>query len=265
MDTNKLSMVRRSYEDRLRRCENPLLKKLFKIIIEKKTNLCVSAHFDTIEEIIRFVDRVGKHICMVRIRCLRFGTNINEILRQLYAKKKEFNFLILDDQNFCQEREHIERWYNREFVECADIVTVIPCYGDGFEAIESVVRRAGLPEDEPRGCLGSWETPGCIVNRESMLNLAKRNKNICVGIMALEQEVTDDDMIKVTPDYYLSPPDYGKTRPWNHPSKLFEHGADVIVVDSRHLDCSESEQEETVRRYKEAAFEAYYNSLKMEV
>lgn len=56
-----------TYEQLASRTNNPLAKRLLSIIIEKQTNLCVSVDVTSPEELVSIIQKVGKHVCMIKV------------------------------------------------------------------------------------------------------------------------------------------------------------------------------------------------------
>ena len=61
-----------TYEQLASSTQNPLAKRLLSIILEKKTNLCVSVDVTSPEELVSIVKKVGKHVCIIKVfQCLK--------------------------------------------------------------------------------------------------------------------------------------------------------------------------------------------------
>lgn len=262
---SKLPYEKLSYEGRLDKCQNPLIQKLFRIILTKESNLCVAANFDTIEETLEFVDKVGSLICILKIQSERFkDDNLTENLKRLYEKKKRYNFLLFEDRKFFDGEETVRTCY-RKYVPFVDLVTVVPTCGDGiFKAIQDASILANLPTDEPRGCLAVCELSfaGSSIDSYKALEIAERNSGICVGIIAQKLQINDQfKMFKATPGVHLSQSSDGGNQQWNHPEKVVLGGADVIIVGRGIVSSPKEKWEEITRLYKETAFIAYNKNV----
>lgn len=258
-------MSKLTYEERLSKSQNSLLKKLFQIIVEKKSNLCVAANFSTIDETLEFVDKVGSHICMLKTQSERFeDDNLKVNLDRLYAKKKQYNFLLFEDRKFFDGEETVQACY-KKYVQHVDLVTVVPTCGDGiFRAIKEASLLANVPEDEPRGCLAVCELSfaGSSMDSSKALEVAERNSGVCAGIIAQKLQVRDQlSMFKATPGVHLSRSSDGGNQQWNHPDKVMAAGADVIIVGRGIVSSPKEEWENITRLYKETAFNAYYQNV----
>lgn len=259
---------RKSYEKRLAQTTNPLLKKLFSIIIEKKSNLCVATNFKSFEETLMFINIAGPHICMLKSQTDSFG--ISEVyFKILYEKKKQFNFLLFEDLKFTDLPHAVGQRY-RGYVKYVDIVTLFPFSDDSFNALDRVVKEAKLPEDEPRGCFALCEFSFSLWNQEvkqyhakQNLELAERNTPICCGIIGQKSTLDNDcNMIMATPGVNICQTTDGMGQNWNHPSKVVGNGADIIIVGRGIVSAPESELLKRTINYKEICYQAYLDDLK---
>lgn len=256
-------MARNTYEERLKKTQNPLTKRLLEIIIEKKSNLCVAANFDTVEELIKFCDIAGKYICVLKTQLRRIPLPPDEeILPILYKKKKEHNFLLFEDVKLIDSEDTIFKIYRSKYVKYVDLVTVIgPVNGAGvYRAIERGIKeeRQALPEDEFRGCLAVCEFSfEDLDNPAQRLELAEKHAQTCVGIIAQKLRPSPgSDMLKFCPGVHMERTNDGwSNQQWRHPNQVIGDGADIVIV-GRGI-TAESELEEVTRRYKEACWQAY--------
>lgn len=254
-----------TYQKRRDSCENPLLRKLFNIILEKKSNLCVAANFKTLEEVLDYVDQAGKHICILKIQLGRYGLNNTvNYLEKLYEKKREHNFLLFEDPKYNDSYETIRTYYEN-IVKYIDIVTVDPIYEGGIRAIQEAAAEANLPDDEPRGCFAVCETSfenSRLLDANHYLSIAERHPESCIGIIAQTLRITNDSsMIKATPGVNISRTSDGKGQNWKHPVQAVANGADVVIVGRGIISVPKGDLENTTREYKEISWKAYCDSL----
>lgn len=263
-------MARKSYEERLQGSKNPLLKKLFKIIIEKQSNLCVAVDFSTLEETIDFIDRCGKHICIVKTHPQKYkDAGTEESLAKLFAKKKEHNFLLFSDEKYYDSPDVVREMYEYTCMKYADLVTMVPVSGDdSFKAFRLALNNSQLPDDEPRGCLavcevsfGSFDAAS-PKDPQGCLEVAARNSDFCLGIVAQNLRIPDGcDMIKATPGVHLCRTDGGLSQKWKPPSDAIGRGADIVIVGRGIIASPKDEQEMVCCQYKEASYKAYLADL----
>lgn len=253
-------MTRLSYEKLLESTQNSILRKLFKIMIDKQTNLCIAANFETTEQLVQFIDKVGKHVCIIKTQVEDMGGG-PEIAKILKRKKEEHNFLIFEDRKFGVEtKKTIQSQYAGSYVGYADFVTVLPDERV-IEAIETVVESANI--SEPRGCLvlceTSFETKIKLPSPQESLELAKSHK-ICAGVIAQKLQVSGD-IIKLSPGVHLKLNSDGLDQCWRHPSEVIADGTDIVIVGRGITGAPEEEHEKITCLYKDAAWQAYKEQI----
>lgn len=265
-------MARKTYEERLSGSSNLLLRKLLDIMIKKNSNLCVSADFKNFRQVIDLVEKIGRHICILKIHSESFGlNNIEENLELLYKLKLEYNFLLFEDRKFYDGKAIVQNMYE-PYAKYVDLVTVVPIFGDGiFKAIEDGIKNARLPESEPRGCLAVCELSfsGLILPEstnswfERLLEAAEKHTPICAGIIAQKLNVHDEfSMFKASPGAHLERSSDGSNQQWRTPDQVINDGADVVIVGRGIISASPDEWEPLTIRYKERLYKAYLDATK---
>lgn len=249
------------FSSRHRKCSHPLVKKLFKIIMDKQTNLCLAADEMSMEKLLKLIEKVGPHICMLKIHSEQLGGKAphDEHMATLYACKKRYNFLLFEDRKFFDGANTVRASYEALFAKYIDIVTVVPDFNDAiFRAIkEGASNQVDLAE-EPRGCLAVCELSFANIirpNGQQLLEVAERNSDICVGIIAQKLQVSDrNNMIKASPGVNLGARSDGTNQQWRSPDEVLTDGADILIVGRGITSAPEHEWETLAVRYKEFCF-----------
>jgi len=92
-------MKKLSYLERSKLCSNALTKKLFEIMEEKKTNLCVALDYTSSEEVLKVADLIGPFVAIIKIHCdIIFDFNLNSFIATLTSLSVKHNFLIFEDR-----------------------------------------------------------------------------------------------------------------------------------------------------------------------
>lgn len=240
-------------EKRMAKCDIPVVKKLFGMMIKKQSNLCVAADFNKFEELLRFVDVAGKHIVVLKLHNdLDLSRDQLEILNQ---RKKDYNFMIFEDRKYLELAQVVKSRY-KNYGWYADLITVVPIDGT-FEAIESAVKELDLPEDEPRGCLALCELSFApVLKTKDCLKVAERHAGICAGIIAQKSVPKNPSMIKATPGIRIDESGDRMNQKWRHPSDALRDGADLLIVGRGIISFPEDQWEQKVLEYKQHCFTA---------
>ncbi|XP_066987815.1 LOW QUALITY PROTEIN: uncharacterized protein r-l [Macrobrachium rosenbergii] len=254
MDRKKCSL-----ESRMSTTSQPLTKRLFEIMVAKKSNLCVAADVTTSEELLTLAEKLGPHICLLKTHIdilTDFSKDTVENLKNLAAKH---NFLIFEDRKFGDigntvANQYIGGTYN--IVDWADLVTLHGLPGDGI--IKGLM---SCTSGRPRGCVlvSQMSSTGALTTQEYVSGckkIAEQNQYFVVGFVS-QSSVTDDPRFVVfTPgvQYNKKGDDLGQQ--YNTPRvAIMEKGADIIIV-GRGITQAEDPVAAAVR-YKEDGFKAY--------
>lgn len=86
------------YDARLRECSHPLTSHLLQIMIEKESNLCLSADLPTSKQLIDMIDSVGPSICLVKLhRDLVTDWSV-DTENQILKLAQKHNFMTMEDR-----------------------------------------------------------------------------------------------------------------------------------------------------------------------
>ncbi|CAG2058476.1 unnamed protein product, partial [Timema podura] len=130
----KVGRLNLSFLERARLSQCPMSQRLFHIMSEKKTLLCVAADVTTGSEVLALAEQVGPYICVLKTHADIVDDLTDDDIAALTALAEKHNFLILEDRKFAdighivglqytQGPHHIATW--------ADLVTVHTLSGEG--------------------------------------------------------------------------------------------------------------------------------------
>lgn len=201
-----------------RKFVNPMATKLWQIVLDKNTNLCLSGDVGTIEKLINLVELVGDHICMLKIHwdCL---TVDKESLSKLYKISKEKNFLILDDRKYADIDSIVAQQYTNS--NSSDCVTAHSIFGQG--TIDGI-KNSGI------FLIAQTSSIDNLINAEYTLKtvlLAQENREFVAGFIC--QSGFDSKFLHLTPGIHLDKSVEGK-QGYQTPESAISQGTDIIIV-----------------------------------
>ncbi|KAK8729029.1 hypothetical protein OTU49_008598 [Cherax quadricarinatus] len=253
-----------SFESRITTTNHPLTRKLFEIMANKKTNLCVAADVTTTEELVSLADKVGPHICLLKTHIdilTNFSQDTIDKLRDLAAKH---NFLLFEDRKFGDIGSTVANQYSGgayKIVEWADLVTVHGLPGDGV--IKGLVSAIN---GRTRGCVlvSQMSSSGALTSEEYVENCSKMAENhtyFVVGFVSQSSKSGDPRFILFTPGVRLGKTGDGLGQQYVTPrSAILERGADIIIVGRGITQASDPVA--AAKEYREEAFDAYQERIK---
>ncbi|XP_069685152.1 uridine 5'-monophosphate synthase isoform X2 [Periplaneta americana] len=164
-DQNRMTL---SYAARADHAQNPVAAKLFKLMEEKQTNLCVAADVTNASKLIALAHSVGPYICIFKTHIDIVEDFSPQVIQELLDAAQQHNFLLLEDRKFADIGHAVSLQYSKgthKISSWADLVTVHPVPGENvLTGLKSVVG------DLKRGCFlvvemssaGNLNTPNYI-------------------------------------------------------------------------------------------------------
>lgn len=101
----------------------------------KKTNLCLSVDLTAAKQILDLLEKVGKHVCLVKTHIDIIEDFNADFISRLKQLADRFNFLILEDRKYADIGNTVSLQYSKglyKVAEWADSVTVHSLPGDGI-------------------------------------------------------------------------------------------------------------------------------------
>ena len=131
-----------SLGERIRMSPNKVTQKLFQIVLEKKTNVCVAVDCVSSQEMLKIVEKVGPYVAVIKIHQDIIRDWTDETSSKLRSLADACSFLIFEDRKYADIGNTVElQAFN--VVTWADIVTVHGVSGPGvLEAIDREAQKA---------------------------------------------------------------------------------------------------------------------------
>ncbi|KAK7588087.1 hypothetical protein V9T40_005332 [Parthenolecanium corni] len=161
------------YESRLETMKIPIAQKLFRLILEKKTNLCVDLGLSSTDDIVETADLIGPYVCIIGIH-LDACEKLNK--KQIAALRKSaaiHNFLIMDDRKL-SETGSVLLDQLRKILNIVDLVTVLPLPGN------DILKEMNAIADE-KPDKGIFFT-GSLLTEDAFLKASFEKKVVTMGL-----------------------------------------------------------------------------------
>lgn len=191
------------------------------IISRKKSNICLAADVETMDELIRLIEAVGDKICILKLHTdimKDFHSRFNENCRLLNMMKEKYDFRIWEDRKLADIGSVMQKQANI-IKNWADIVTIHPLAGkksvNCIEGIDIIF-------------VVEMSTDDNIMNhnyRISVMDMAESCPNV-IGVVS--QHKVSDDLLHFVPGISLTAKRDNMGQSYSLPStKKF---ADIFVV-----------------------------------
>ncbi|CAG2112974.1 unnamed protein product [Medioppia subpectinata] len=254
-----------SYEERSQLPEtHPLSQQLFKLMVRKKSNLCVAVDLTTSKEILDLAEKIGPSIVMLKLHIDIVEDFDHKFIEELTALAAEHEFFIFEDRKFADIGQTVGLQFTKgvhRISSWAHIVNAHLVSGPGV--LEGL--RQGFEKDSNRGCLlvASMSTKDNLMNSafpKSAYKWSQKYKDFVIGFICQSRVSADQRFIHMTPGVHIDVSGDPLGQQYVTPEEAIKkRGADVVIVGRGITGASDREFDHTLQLYQKRAFEAYLN------
>jgi uridine monophosphate synthetase len=200
----------------------PTKKTIQQIIREKKTNICLAADMNNIDNIFDLINKVGKNICILKIHSdmiVDFHDNYLHNRNTLNELKRKYQFKIWEDRKFADIGHIMKRQINNRISEWADIISVHPI--SGKKSIEEL-------QDIDIILIGEMSTEGHLFNetyQQQVLDIGETVENV-IGIVC--QHKMSEQLLHIVPGISIHKTGDSQGQQYNTPNN--RNFADIFVI-----------------------------------
>lgn len=132
-----------TYGKRIQHAGNPVAKRLFKLMEDKKTNLCIAADVKTTSEILSLLEKTGPYICLFKLHIDMVEDFNDGFITKLTSLAAKLNVLLMEDRKYGDIGNTVALQFSagiHKVSSWADLVTVHSVPGSGgIKGIRSVL------------------------------------------------------------------------------------------------------------------------------
>nr|ADJ56351.1 orotidine-5'-phosphate decarboxylase [Pichia sp. JP-2008] len=255
-----------TYTQRASTHPSPLARKLFRIIQEKKSNLCASVDVKTTAEFLALIDKLGPYICLVKTHIdIIDDFTLEGTVKPLQELAKKHNFLIFEDRKFADIGNTVKSQYAGGVYKIASWADITNAHGvTGAGIVQGLKEAAQEVTSEPRGLLmlAELSSKGSIATgeyTEKTVDIAKTDKDFVIGFIAQRDMGGHDegfDWIIMTPGVGLDDKGDSLGQQYRTVDEVMSTGTDIIIV-GRGLFGKGRDPTVEGDRYRKAGWDAY--------
>lgn len=251
------------YKARGQLCQNKIGKRLFDIMAEKQTNLCLSADYTKMDKILEIADKVGPHICLLKTHIDIVEDFDFEKIQKLVELSVQHNFLIFEDRKFADIGNTVRMQYSKGIYKInkwANIVNAHPLSGPGcVKGLQEANDEVGISGGRACLLIAQLSSKGSLINEKytkETVKMAEEAKDFVIGFICQEKVSDDPSFIHMMPGVQLRAKGDSLGQQYTTPElAICEKKCDVIIV-GRGITESDDVVQAAIS-YKSQAYDAY--------
>ena len=262
-----------TFAERSELCPSPIARRIFALMSEKESNLCVAADATEASRILNIAEQVGPHIAVLKTHADTIEDYSGKFAVDLQNIAREKNFLIFEDRKFADIGQTVKNQYTKgifHIIEWADIINAHALPGPGIIAgLKEQVVEHDLLDRRGLLLLAQMSSAGNLLDAaytQKVVEMAKRDPEFVMGFIGAGvadlprlAELAPPEFIIFSPGVKLGvePNSKGDTlgQQFSAPADLVEAGADVLVV-GRNI-WEDADPVVRAQEYQAAGWDAY--------
>lgn len=256
----------KTYTERAASHASPVAQRLFRLMDDKKTNLCASVDVKTTNEFLTLIDKLGPHICVVKTHIdIIDDFSYDGTIVPLLELAKKHNFMIFEDRKFADIGNTVKSQYAGGVYKISQWSDITNAHGiTGAGIVQGLKEAAKETTTEPRGLLmlAELSSKGSLAYgeyTEKTIEIAKSDKEFVIGFIAQRDMGGADegfDWIVMTPGVGLDDKGDGLGQQYRTVNEVVSTGTDIIIV-GRGLFGKGRDPSVEGKRYRDAGWAAY--------
>ncbi|CAH1787512.1 unnamed protein product [Owenia fusiformis] len=252
-----------TYPERQSQCKHEVLKRLYGIMEEKKTNLCFSGDTTSFAELLEVVEKVGPYICILKTHIDIITDFTAENIHKLKNLASKHNFLLFEDRKFADIGNTVKKQYSEgiyKISEWSDIINAHIIPGPGIiEGLKSAAGEKGLTGKRALLLIAEMSSKGNVATGEytkACVKMAEENQDFVVGYICQSQLSKDPNFIHMTPGVKLVEGTDSLGQQYLTPKEVItKRNSDIIIVGRGIMNSDDPAT--TAATYQQAGYDAY--------
>ena len=250
---------KQSFAQRAQIATHPLAKRLFQLMADKQTNLCVNADVTRAEELLHYVALVADQIAVLKTHIDIVEDFTPELTERLTELAEKHNFLIFEDRKFADIGNIVKLQYSKGAYHIADWAHITNAHALPGPGIVEGLKEIGLPKHRGLLLLAQMSSAANLFDEgyvRQTVAMAQAHADFVMGFISQQQVSENPGLVHMTPGVQLEAKrgSLGQQYRSVHQA-IVQQGCDVVIVGSGIIQSEDSST--AAKRYRDAAWQAY--------
>ncbi|KAI4887467.1 hypothetical protein NFI96_014790, partial [Prochilodus magdalenae] len=244
---------------------HPVASRLFQLMEQKSSNLCVSADVTRAEELLEIADTLGPLMCVLKthVDILQdFGSGVRGRLTELAEKH---SFLVFEDRKFADIGNTVKHQYEGGMYQISSWAHIVNAHAVPGPGVVEGLRAVG--QSLGRGCLliAQMSSRGSLATAEytqAVVKMAEDYPDFVFGFISGSKISSKPEHVHMTPGVQMQSGGDGLGQQYSTPDEVIgSKGSDIIIV-GRGIIAS-ADRLKAAEEYRRAGWESYLSRLSM--
>lgn len=223
-----------TYKQRSTLTENKVARRLFELIEEKKSNLCVAIDENEKAKVLEIAEAVGPAVVMVKLHCDIIDDFDQEFVNKLKNLATSHKFLVFEDRKFADIGNTVKDQFTRGLYKISEWADLINCHVISGEGIVQSLKSAADLERTACLIVAQLSSSGNLITKpysDVAVLFAENHADFVIGFISQSRVSANQKFIHFTPGVHLDDSNDKFDQSYTTPSQAIkEKGADVIIV-----------------------------------
>lgn len=235
-----------------KRIKSEVGQKLVRLMLEKRSNLCLSADVESCDQLLSVADQCGPYITVLKTHIDTLEDVNATVLEELRLLADKHKFFLFEDRKLCDIGSTVRKQADL-ISDWADIVNMHSLAGE--KSVTSVGGDIGLL------LIGELSCEGNLIDYQYIsktVEIAKKHDDRVFGFIS-QGAIGGDQFLHFTPGVKFSSGGDGMGQRYKTPERAIADGADLIIVGRGILQADDIVEE--CKRYREAGWKEYLKKI----
>lgn len=252
-----------TYAERATHTTNKTAQALFHIMEQKQTNVAIALDLSKKSDIIRCIEQVGEHVCVIKTHIDIINDFDQQFLIQLQQLAIKHNVLIFEDRKFADIGNTVKQQYADGCYHIVDWANIINAHTVPGPGIIEALKDVGTPKDRGLLLLAEMSSQGTLAKdsyTKETIQMAEMHKDFVIGFISTKKITDDPVYIHMTPGVHMTNSNDTYKQTYQTPEEAIDtNGTDIIIVGRGIYESSNPAY--TAEQYKQAGWQAYQKRI----